>query len=188
MYSTTDFRKGLKIEYNGKPFVIVDFQHVNPGKGAAFVRTRLKNLETAQVLEVTFKSGEKVNVPDLESKEMQYLYNDGTQFTFMDMTTYDQIALTEDDLGDAKNYVVENSMVKVTFFQGKPVSVEVDNFVELKVVETQPNIKGDTSGGGGKPATLETGLTITVPFHINEGDILKVDTRSAEYVEKVRSS
>ncbi|MFW7380969.1 MAG: elongation factor P [Oligoflexus sp.] len=187
MYSTTDFRKGLKIEYNGKPFVIVDFQHVNPGKGAAFVRTKIKNLETAQVLEVTFKSGEKVNIPDLEAKEMQFLYTDGAQYTFMDMQSYDQVALKEDDLGDAKNYIVENSMVKVTFFQGKPVSVEIDNFVELKVVETQPNIKGDTSGGGGKPATLETGLTISVPFHISEGDILKVDTRSAEYVEKIKN-
>jgi len=187
MYSTTDFRKGLKIEYNGKPFVIVDFQHVNPGKGAAFVRTKLKNLETAQVLEITFKSGEKVNVPDLEAKEMQFLYTDGSQYTFMDMQSYDQVALKEDDLGDAKNFIIENSMVKVTFFQGKPVTIEIDNFVELRVTETQPNIKGDTSGGGGKPATLETGLTITVPFHIVEGDLLKVDTRTAEYVEKIRN-
>jgi elongation factor P len=187
MYVTTDFRKGLKIEYNGKPFVIVDFQHVNPGKGSAFVRTRLKNLETAQVLEVTFKSGEKVAIPDLQSKNMQYLYNDGVEYTFMDMEAYDQVTLTKDDLGDAKNYIIENSMVNVTFFQGKPVSVDIDNFVELKVVETQPNIKGDTSSGGGKPATLETGLVVTVPFHISEGDVLKIDTRSAEYVEKVKS-
>jgi elongation factor P len=188
MYSTTDFRKGLKIEYNGKPFVIADFQHVNPGKGAAFVRTRLKNLETAQVLEVTFKSGEKVNVPDLEYKEMQYLYSDGSQYTFMDMESYDQIALTDEELGDAKNYIIENSMVKVTFFQNKPVAVEIENFVDLKITETQPNIKGDTSSGGGKPATLETGLTITVPFHINEGDVVKVDTRTATYVEKVKNA
>ena len=145
MYATTDFKKGLKIEYNGKPFVIVEFQHVNPGKGSAFVRTRIRNLETAQVLEVTFKAGEKVNVPDLE-----------------------------------------NSLIKVTFFQARPVSVEVDNFVELKVAETQPNIKGDTSGGGGKPAKMETGLVVTVPFHISEGDILKIDTRTSEYVEKVK--
>lgn len=188
MYSTTDFRKGLKIEYTGKPFVIVDFQHVNPGKGAAFVRTKLKNLETAQVLEITFKSGEKVNVPDLEYRDMQYLYTDGQQYTFMDMNSYDQVALTEDDLGYTKDYIIENSQVKVTFFQSKPVAIEIDNFVELKVLETQPNIKGDTSSGGGKPATLETGLTISVPFHINEGDVLKVDTRSAEYVEKVKSA
>ena len=186
MYSTTEFRKGLKIEYSGKPFVIVDFQHVNPGKGAAFVRTRLKNLETAQVLEVTFKSGEKVPEPDLEYKEMQYLYSDGSQYTFMDTESYDQVSLTTDELGDAKFFIIENSMVKVTFFQGKAVAVEIDNFVELEVTETQPNIKGDTSSGGGKPATLQTGLTITVPFHINQGDVLKVDTRTSQYVEKVK--
>lgn len=186
MYLTTDFKKGLKIEYNGKPFVIVEFQHVNPGKGSAFVRTRLKNLETAQVLEVTFKSGEKVNVPDLEYKEMQYLYNDGTNYTFMDTATYDQVVLKDDDLDDAKYYIIENSMLKVTFFQGRPVSVEIENFVEMRVTETQPNIKGDTSGGGGKPAKMETGLVVTVPFHISEGDILKIDTRTGEYVEKVK--
>ncbi|MFY7927568.1 MAG: elongation factor P [Oligoflexus sp.] len=186
MYATTDFKKGLKIEYNGKPYVIVEFQHVNPGKGSAFVRTRLKNLETAQVLEVTFKSGEKVNVPDLEYKEMQYLYNDGSNYTFMDNATYDQVVLKAEDLDDAKYYIIENSMLKVTFFQGRPVTVEVDNFVELKVAQTQPNIKGDTSGGGGKPATMETGLVVTVPFHISEGDLLKIDTRTGEYVEKVK--
>ena len=186
MYATTDFKKGLKIEYNGKPYVIVEFQHVNPGKVSAFVRTRLKNLETAQVLEVTFKSGEKVNVPDLEYKEMQYLYNDGSNYTFMDNATYDQVVLKAEDLDDAKYYIIENSMLKVTFFQGRPVTVEVDNFVELKVAQTQPNIKGDTSGGGGKPATMETGLVVTVPFHISEGDLLKIDTRTGEYVEKVK--
>ncbi len=186
MYATTEFKKGLKIEYNGKPFVIVEFQHVNPGKGSAFVRTRIRNLETAQVLEVTFKAGDKVNVPDLEYKEMQYLYNDGQNYTFMDLATYDQIVLKKEELDDAVYFLIENSMIKVTFFQGRPVAVEVDNFVELKVTETQPNIKGDTSGGGGKPAKLETGLTVTVPFHISEGDILKIDTRTSEYVEKVK--
>lgn len=186
MYATTDFKKGLKIEYNGKPFVIVDFQHVNPGKGSAFVRTRIKNLETAQVLEITFKAGEKVNVPDLDFKEMQYMYNDGQSYTFMDMATYDQVVLTAEELDDTRYFIIENGMVRVTFFQGRPVTVEVDNFVELRVKETQPNIKGDTSGGGGKPATMETGLVVTVPFHISEGDVLKVDTRTSEYVEKVK--
>ncbi|NRA66385.1 MAG: elongation factor P [Pseudobacteriovorax sp.] len=186
MYVTTEFRKGLKIEYNSKPFVIVDFQHVNPGKGAAFVRTKLRNLETKQVLEVTFKSGEKVAVPDLATKDMQYLYNDGSTYTFMDMETYDQVGLSTDEISTAKDFIIENSVVRVTFFEGRPVDVEIDNFVELKVTETQPNIKGDTSSGGGKPATLETGITVTVPFHINEGDLLKIDTRSSEYVEKVK--
>ncbi|MCX6130451.1 MAG: elongation factor P [Proteobacteria bacterium] len=186
MYATTEFKKGLKIEYNGKPFVIVDFQHVNPGKGSAFVRTKLKNLETAQVLEITFKSGDKVPVPDLDFKEMQYLYNDGTNYTFMDLASYDQIVLKDDDLDDYRYYIIENSMVRVTFFQSRPVAIEVDNFVELRVKETQPNIKGDTSGGGGKPATMETGLVVTVPFHISEGDLLKIDTRTGDYVEKVK--
>lgn len=186
MYSTHDFRKGLKIEHNGKPWVIVDFQHVSPGKGNAFVRTKLKNLQTGQALEVTYKVGDKVGQPNLENKEMQYLYNDGSTYTFMDMEAFDQISLTNDELGDAKYFILENSIVKVTFFEGKAVSVELDNFVELEVTETQPNIKGDTSGGGGKPATMQTGLVVTVPFHISVGDKLKIDTRTSEYVERVK--
>ena len=186
MYSTNEFRKGLKIEHQGKAFVIVESQFVSPGKGAAFVRTKLKNLETGQVIEVTYKSGEKVGVPDLDLKDMQYLYNDGETYTFMDNESYEQVSLSLDELGDAKYFIVENSEVKVTFYQGRAVSVEIDNFVDLEVTETQPNIKGDTSGGGGKPATLSTGLTITVPFHINVGDVLKVDTRTSQYVEKVK--
>lgn len=186
MYSTTEFRKGLKIEHSGKPFVIVDFQFVNPGKGSAFVRTKLKNLETGQVVEITYKSGEKVPRPDLEYKDMQYLYTDGKTFTFMDMESYDQVSLTEGELGDNKYFIIENSMARVTYFKSRAVAVEVDNFVELEVTETQPNIKGDTSSGGGKPATLQTGLTLTVPFHINQGDVVKVDTRTSEYVEKVK--
>ena len=186
MYQTTDFRKGLKIEYDNKVFVIVDFQHVNPGKGSAFVRTKLKNLETGKVLDVTFKAGvDKVGIPDLQTTEMQYLYSDGSSFTFMDNTSYDQLTLSEEDVGDNKYYLIENATVRITIYNGKAVAIELDNFVELKVTETQPNIKGDTSSGGGKPATLETGLTITVPFHINEGDILKIDTRSNKYIEKV---
>lgn len=187
MYQTTDFRKGLKIEYENNAYTIVEFQHVNPGKGSAFVRTRLKNLETGKVLDVTFKAGvDKVGIPDLSFTEMQYLYNDGTSYHFMDNNSYDQTTLTEDEVGDAKFYLVENSIIRVTIYKGKPVAIELENFVELEVKETQPNIKGDTSSGGGKPATMETGLTITVPFHINAGDRLKVDTRTNKYVEKVK--
>jgi elongation factor P len=186
MYSTNEFRKGLKIEHAGKPYVIVDFQFVNPGKGSAFVRTKLKNLETGQVVEITYKSGEKVPEPNLEYKEMQYLYFDGENYTFMDQESYDQVQLSQNELGDYKYFIIENSMVRVTFFNNKAVSVEVDNFVNLEVVETQPNIKGDTSGGGGKPATLQTGLVVTVPFHISVGDMLKIDTRTSEYVEKIK--
>jgi elongation factor P len=187
MYQTTDFRKGLKIEYENKAYTIVEFQHVNPGKGSAFVRTRLKNLETGQVLDVTFKAGvDKVGVPEVSTTEMQFLYTDGATYTFMDNNSFDQVTLGIDEVGDAKNYIVENSVVKVTYYKGRPVAIEVDNFVTLKVVETQPNIKGDTSGGGGKPATLETGLVVSVPFHISLGDMLKIDTRTDKYIEKVK--
>ena len=186
MLSTTDFKKGVKIEYDNKAWTIVDFQHVNPGKGAAFTRTKLKNLETARVVEVTFKSGEKVGIPDVATKEMQYLYNDGTAFNFMDQESFDQIQLSKEEVGDNKDYIVENCVVSVTYYNGRPVAVEVDNFVNLKVIETPPNIKGDTSGGGGKPAKMETGLIVQVPFHIAEGEVLKIDSRTGEYVEKVK--
>ncbi len=185
MYATNEFRKGLKIEYNNKPFVIVDFQHVSPGKGSAFTRTRIKNMESGQVLEVTLKSGDKVPKADVEQKQMQYLYKEGDIYTFMDNKTYDQVTLTEEQLGDAKFFILENSNVDVTFFQGKALTIDVATFVELRVKETQPNIKGDTSGGGGKPAIMETGLTVQVPFHISEGDLLKIDSRDRSYVEKV---
>lgn len=186
MYSTTDFRKGLKIEYDAKPWVILDFQHVNPGKGSAFVRTKIRNLETKQVLEITFKSGDMVNRPDLEKREMQYLYFDGEGYVLMDNNNYEQVTLSADDLGDTKFYIIENSNVTATFFQGRAVDIEVENFCNLKVTETQPNIKGDTSGGGGKPATLETGLVVTVPFHVAEGDTVRIDTRTNKYIEKVK--
>lgn len=186
MYATTEFKKGLKIEYENKAWTIVDFQHVNPGKGAAFTRTKIKNLETGRVIEVSFRSGDKVGVPDVATKEMQYLYNDGTNYNFMDQQSFDQVQLSADEVGDNKDYIIENCVVSVTYYNNKPVTVEVDTFVNLKVIETPPNIKGDTSGGGGKSAKLETGLSVTVPFHISEGDVLKIDTRTGEYVEKVK--
>lgn len=187
MYQTTDFRKGLKVEYENAAYTIVEFQHVNPGKGSAFVRTRLKNLETGKVLDITFKAGvDKVGIPDLTFTEMQYLYNDGQSYNFMDNNSFEQVALSEEEVGDSKYYIIENSVVRVTFYKGKAVAIDLENFVNLQVAETQPNIKGDTSSGGGKPATMETGLTITVPFHINAGDVLKIDTRTDKYVEKVK--
>jgi elongation factor P len=187
MYQTTDFRKGLHIEYENQAWVIVDFQHVNPGKGSAFVRTKIKNLETGKVLDITFKAGvDKVGIPDLAFTQMQYLYSDGAAYFFMDNNSYEQVSMSKDEVGEAKYYLIENSMAKVTYYKGKPVSIDLDNFIDLKVVETQPNIKGDTSGGGGKPATLETGLTVTVPFHINVGDVVKIDTRKDKYIEKVK--
>jgi elongation factor P len=186
MHSTSDFRKGLQVEYNDQAWTITDFAHVNPGKGASFTRTKLKNLETGRTVEINFKSGEKLAEPDVAVKEMQYLFNDGGSYTFMDQESYDQVTLKNEEMGDSKNYIIESGIVKVTYYKGRAVAVEVPNFVELKVVETQPNIRGDTSGGGGKPAKLETGLIVQVPFHIAEGNVLKVDTRTGEYVEKVK--
>ena len=184
MHSTNDFKKGLKLEHNGNPFVIVDFQHISPGKGNSFVRTKIKNLRTGQVLEINYKTGEMVKEPDLEFKEMQYLFNDGATYTFMDTTSFDQVTLTIEELGDNRYFIIENGMVKVTFFEGKPVAIEVETFVELQITETQPNIKGDTASGGGKPAILSTGLSLQVPFHLSEGDWIKVDSRTSSYVEK----
>ncbi len=186
MYSTPDFRKNLKIEINGEPFVIVDFLHVKPGKGGAFVRTTLKSLITGNVLERTFRSGEKVDKPDLEEKIMQYLYQSEGQYHFMDSETYDQSFMTEDQLGESRNYLQENVEVTVLFHNGKPIGVEVPIFVELRVVATEPGVKGDTAGGATKPATLETGMTVQVPLFVNEGDVLKIDTRTGKYIERVR--
>ena len=185
MYDTSEFRRGLKVLMSGDPWNIVDFQHVRPGKGAAFTRVKLKNIRTGQVVEQNIKSGDKLEKPDVEEKSMQYLYADAENFHFMDTANYEQIALTKDDMDEAKDYVVENAVVKVVFFNGKPIGVDVGNFVELKVVETSEGVRGDTATGGTKPAKLETGLVVRVPFHINEGDVLRIDTRVAEYVDRV---
>ncbi len=186
MYSTPDFRKGLKIELNGEPFAIVDFLHVKPGKGGAFVRTTLKSLVTGNVIERTFRSGEKVGKPDLEEKTMQYLYESDGEFHFMDNETYEQLFLTEEQLGEARSYLQENVAVTVLFHNGKPIGVEPPMFVELKVASTEPGVRGDTAGGANKPATLETGMTVQVPLFVNEGDVLKIDTRTGRYMERVR--
>ncbi len=184
MYSTAEFRRNLKIEIDGKPFTIVEFQHVKPGKGGAFVRTKLKNLETGQVLEQTFRSGAKVDIPDLEEKNMQYLYLDGDQYVFMDNENYDQIFIAADYLGDAVDYFKPNIDVTVLYFNGKPIGVELPITVNLEVTQTEPGIKGDTATGATKLATLESGLSVQVPLFIEEGDVLKIDTRSGEYMER----
>jgi elongation factor P len=186
MYSTADFRKGLKIELNGEPYIIVDFLHVKPGKGGAFVRTTLKSLMTGNVLERTFRSGEKVDIPDLEEKQMQYLYESEGDFHFMDNETYEQLFLTRDQLGDARNYLQENVTVTVLFHNNKPIGVEVPIFVELTVTATEPGVRGDTAAGATKPATLETGMAVQVPLFVNPGDVLKIDTRTGKYIERVR--
>jgi elongation factor P len=186
MYSTAEFKKGLKIELDSVPYLIVDFQHVKPGKGGAFVRTKLKSLLTGRVLDQTFRSGEKVKRPDLMEREMQYLYRQGDSFCMMDNETYEQIMLSADQMGEARLYVTENLNVKILFFNQQPVAVEVPLFVELEVAQTEPGVKGDTAAGGTKPATLESGVTIQVPLFINEGDRVKVDTRTGTYIERVK--
>ena len=186
MYSTPDFRRGLKIEINDEPFTIVSFQHVKPGKGGAFVRTKLKNLLNGNVVDRTFRSGEKVGKPDIEEKEMQYLYTDG-DFHFMDNDTYEQTALAADLVGNDKDFLQENSTVTVLFYKGRVVNLELPTFVILEVTEAEPGLKGDTASSVTKPVTVETGARINVPLFINPGDRLKIDTRTGEYMERVKS-
>jgi len=186
MYSTTDFRKGLKIEIGGEPYVIIDFQHVKPGKGGAFVRTRLKSLVSGNVIEQTFRSGDRVDKPDLEEREMQYLYKSEREYHFMDTQTFEQLFLTEDHLGGSKDFLRENLVIKALFHNKRPIGVEVPMFVELKVVKSEPGIRGDTASGGSKPATLESGAVIQVPLFVNEGEVVRIDTRTREYIERVK--
>lgn len=186
MYSTTDFRKGLKIEINGEPFVIVDFQHVKPGKGGAFVRTRLKSLITGNVIDQTFRSGEKVDKPDLEEKEMQFLYEVNGEYHFMDINTFEQLFLTADQLGESRDFLKENLVIKALFHNKRPIGIELPMFVELKVVKAEPGVRGDTATGATKPVTLESGAVIQVPLFIEEGDIVRIDTRTREYITRVK--
>lgn len=184
MIDTSDFRKSLKILHEDIPWEIVDFQHVKPGKGGAFVRTKLRNMLLGSVVEKTFRAGEKFAEPNLEFKKMQYLYNDGS-YVFMDMDTYDQLSFTAEQVGEAADYLKENLEVFVVFFNGAPIAVHVPNHVVYTVVQTDPGLKGDTVSGTTKPATIETGAVIQVPLFIKEGDLIKVDTRSGEYIERV---
>ena len=185
MHETADFRKGLKIMVDGSPYSVIDFQHVKPGKGNQFTRCKLRNLLTGQLLERTFKSGERFEVPDVMNKEMSFLYKDDSGYSFMDKESYEQITMTEGDLGESRFYLTENLEVVVLFYNERPVSVDVPKAVNLKVVKTDPGFKGNTVTGASKPATLETGLVVTVPLHINEGDLLRVDTTTGNYVERV---
>ena len=187
MYQTTDFRKGLKIEIEGKPYLIVEFQHVNPGKGSAFVRTRLKNLETNQVIEKTFKAGvDTAGKPDMEEREMEFNYSDMEGFNFMEQSTFEMIHLTNEQVGDYKYYLQEGIKVFVLYYNGRPIAIEVPNFVNLKVVSTDPGLKGDTASGGSKKAVMDTGLQVNVPLFIKEGEVLKIDTRTGEYMERAK--
>jgi elongation factor P len=185
MYETSDFKKGLKILIEGQPFTIVDFQHVKPGKGNQFTRTKLKNLLSGSNLERTFKSGEKFEVPDIVYKEMNFLYKDESGFNFMDQTSYEQMALNSDVVGENSNYLIENLQVQVCIFNDRAVGIEVPKSVHLKVASTEPGFKGNTVSGTTKPAKLETGHIVQVPLHINEGDVLKINTTDGAYVERV---
>lgn len=185
MYDTKQFRKGLKIELDGTPYAIVDFQHVSPGKGSAFTRTKLKNMLNNSVIERTFKSGDKVDKPDLELSEFQYMYREGDHFYFMNNANYEQIPLDAVVIGDGKDFLKENTVIQVLFHNGKAIGVELPTFVELKIVETEPGFKGDTATNAQKPAILETGAKISVPLFLKEGDLIKVDTRDYTYLEKV---
>ncbi|HET8579353.1 MAG TPA: elongation factor P [Methylomirabilota bacterium] len=185
--STAEFKKGLKIQFDGQPYTIVDFQHVKPGKGGAFVRTKLKHMKQGRVIDNTFRAGEKVELVDFDEKRMQYLYRDD-RYHFMDLDTYDQISLSTDEVGAARDFLKENTEVEILFIDGSPVTVELPNFMDLQIVKTEPGIRGDTASGGSKPATLETGAVIQVPLFLNEGDVVKVDTRSGEYLSRVATA
>ncbi len=182
MLTTTDFRRGLKIEMDGTPYEIVDFLHVKPGKGGAFVRTKLKNMLTGGAVDQTFRSGEKVAKPDMETRDMQYLYHDGSGYVFMDMGTYEQINIPDEAMGDKGGFLMDGQTVKTLFYNGQPLDIDLPAAVVLRVTETEPGIKGDTVSGASKPATLETGLVINVPLFINQEDMVKVDTRTKEYL------
>lgn len=185
MYQLSDFKRGLKIMVEGQPYTVVDFQHVKPGKGNQFTRTKLKNLLTGSNLERTFKSGEKFDIPDVSTTEMQFLYKDDNGFNFMNQSNFEQMTLNADDVGDAANYLIENLDCVIMMYNGRAIGVDVPNAVNLKVIKTDPNFKGNTVTGATKPATLETGYIVQVPMHINEGDLLRVDTRTGDYVERV---
>jgi elongation factor P len=184
MISVNDFRTGVTVELDGVVYTVVDFQHVKPGKGAAFVRAKIKNVKTGGVIERTFNAGEKVPRARIESRQMQYLYETDGMYTFMDNENFEQVELSTGQLGDALKFLKENMTIGIMFYQGSVMGVDLPYSVELKVIETEPGIKGDTASGGTKPAKLETGHVVRVPFFINEGDVLRVDTRTGDYLER----
>lgn len=185
MITAGDFRNGVTFEYDGQIFQVVEFQHVKPGKGAAFVRTKLKNIVTGATIEKTFNPTDKMPKAHIERKDMQYLYTDGDLYHFMDTETFEQLPLGKDTVGDALRFVKENDVVKILSHKGNVFGIEPPTFVELKIIETEPGFKGDTATGATKPATVETGEVIKVPLFIDNGDVIRIDTRSGEYIERV---
>lgn len=184
-YDTSDIRKGLKIMMDGAPYTVVEFQFVKPGKGAAFTRTKIKNLLTGAVLERNFRSGEKFEPANVEIKSMQYLYKEGDSFVFMDTTTYDQVSIPAETVGEEANFMPENLGVEVLFYNERAVGVTLPNFIELPIMETDPGFRGDTATGTTKPAKIGTGATVNVPLFINVGDVVRIDTRTGAYLERV---
>lgn len=183
--STADFKNGICIEFNGKLMTIVEFQHVKPGKGSAFVRTKLRDIKTGRILDNTFNAGVKVEQVRLDNKKMQYLYNDGADFYFMDNDTYEQTSVPSEVVGDSAQWMKENDEASLLYAGDELISIEPQMFVELEVTETDPGFKGDTVQGGSKPATLETGAIVQVPMFINQGDVLQVDTRDGRFIKRV---
>jgi elongation factor P len=185
MVGPNEFRNGMTIEWEGEPYVVLQYQQSQLGRGDTFFRTKLKHLRSGAIIEQKFRDKDRFQRVRIERVPMQYLYSDGDRHVFMDSQTYDQLPLTEEQLGDALQYVKENTPIEVLMYEGRPLGVELPTTVDLRVTQTAPGFRGDTAAGGGKPATLETGLTLTVPFFVNEGDLIRVDTRSAAYVERV---
>jgi elongation factor P len=187
MYETSDIRNGLKIEIDGEPFIVVDFQFVKPGKGNAFTRTRIKSMTTGRVIDRTYKSGESLQRANLESRNMQYLYSDGTDYTFMDNSSYEQLEISGEALGDTTKWLIENLDVEVLLHNERPINVELPIFVDIKIAHCEPGVKGNTATGATKPATLSTGAIVYVPLFINEGEAIRIDTRKGEYVSRAKS-
>lgn len=187
MISTSDFRRGAKILFREQPYMVLEYHHVKPGKGGAFLRTKMKNMITGLIHEETFRSGEKFSEPDLEYRSMQYLYPEDSLYNFMDQESFEQIALDKDHIIEVLDYLKEQEVYTILYFEGKPIGVTPPMFMELKVTETVPGVRGDTAQGAAtKPATLETGMVMQVPLFVEEGDVLKIDTRDNRYVERVK--
>jgi elongation factor P len=185
--ATTDFKKGIKILYNNAPYIVLDYHHVKPGKGGAFVKTKMRNMITGLIWEDTFRSGEKFEQPDLEYNDMQYLYSDNGLYHFMDQNTFDQVSFNKEQIEEVMDYLKEQEVYTVLNFEGKPIAVTAPMFMELTIKESMPGVRGDTAQGGAtKPATLESGLVVQVPLFVNEGDVVRIDTRTGQYMERVK--
>jgi elongation factor P len=186
MISTSDFRNGVRLSLDGEPYYIVEFQHVKPGKGGAFVRTKLKSYKTGNVIDRTFRSGERFDEPNLEEREMQFLYASGQTYTFMDTDSFEQFTYEKKQLGENADLLKEDMVAKILVHEHQPIAVELPTFIELKVVDADPGVRGDTASGGTKPAVVETGAVIKVPLYLQVGETIRIDTRTREYVERVR--